>query len=106
MRKIALISMFLVLFSMFFLACMNSRVRAEGKSEYTGAEACKGCHEDYYNSYSSSIHAKKNIPGSPAKQNACESCHGTPHPSGMLAQFPKCNMCHISAHSLGKEANK
>jgi hypothetical protein len=24
----------------------------------------------------------------------------------MLAQFPKCNMCHISAHSLGKEAKK
>ena len=21
-------------------------------------------------------------------------------------QFPKCNMCHISAHSLGKEAKK
>jgi hypothetical protein len=37
---------------------------------------------------------------------ACESCHGKPHPSGMLAQFPKCNMCHISAHSLGKEAKK
>ncbi len=33
---------------------------------------------------------------------ACESCHGTPHPASMLAQFPKCNMCHISAHSLGK----
>jgi len=37
---------------------------------------------------------------------ACETCHGTPHPETMLKQFPKCIMCHISAHSLGKEAKK
>jgi len=37
---------------------------------------------------------------------ACETCHGTPHPAAMIAKFPKCNMCHSSAHSLGKEATK
>jgi hypothetical protein len=37
---------------------------------------------------------------------ACESCHGSPHPAGMIQQFPKCEMCHINAHSLGKEVNK
>ncbi len=37
---------------------------------------------------------------------ACETCHGTPHPTAMLEHFPKCIMCHISAHSLGKEAKK
>jgi predicted CXXCH cytochrome family protein len=37
---------------------------------------------------------------------ACETCHGRPHPETMLKQFPKCIMCHISAHSLGKEVKK
>lgn len=43
---------------------------------YVGVETCKGCHEDYYRSYASSIHAKGKIAGSPATTNACESCHG------------------------------
>jgi len=30
----------------------------------------------------------------------CETCHGTPHPSQMLANFPKCVMCHKDAHDL------
>jgi hypothetical protein len=37
---------------------------------------------------------------------ACEMCHGKPHPETMLKHFPKCIMCHISAHSLGKEVKK
>jgi hypothetical protein len=37
---------------------------------------------------------------------ACESCHGSPHPAGMVQQFPKCGMCHMNAHSLGKEVKK
>ena len=37
---------------------------------------------------------------------ACESCHGSPHPAGMIQQFPKCEMCHFNAHSLGKEVKK
>jgi len=48
--------------------------------------ACVFCHKEKH----------KNVP-------ACETCHGTPHPAGMLQQFPQCNMCHFSAHSLGKE---
>ncbi len=73
---------------------------------------CAACHKNISDTLTSidSKHAKlacvfchkekhRNVP-------ACETCHGTPHPSGMLAQFPKCNMCHISAHSLGKEAKK
>lgn len=36
----------------------------------------------------------------------CETCHGSPHPPAMLAQFKDCNGCHISAHSLGKEGGK
>jgi len=30
----------------------------------------------------------------------CQTCHGTPHPAGMLAQFPKCGFCHSIAHDL------
>jgi hypothetical protein len=30
----------------------------------------------------------------------CQSCHGTPHPASMLAQFPKCGFCHSIAHDL------
>ncbi|MEW6570035.1 MAG: cytochrome c3 family protein [Nitrospirota bacterium] len=33
----------------------------------------------------------------------CETCHGSPHPPALTAQFKKCNDCHISAHTLGKE---
>lgn len=60
-----------------------------GSGTKHSALACVYCHKEKH----------KMVP-------ACETCHGTPHPSGMLAHFPKCNMCHISAHSLGKEAIK
>jgi DmsE family decaheme c-type cytochrome len=43
---------------------------------YVGMDACKDCHQDKYDSYVKSIHAKKSIPGSPAATQACESCHG------------------------------
>jgi predicted CXXCH cytochrome family protein len=32
----------------------------------------------------------------------CQSCHGTPHPAGMLARFTKCADCHSIAHSLNR----
>jgi len=47
-----------------------------GSEGIVGAEICKGCHEDHYQSYLKSTHAKKGIPGSPASKDACESCHG------------------------------
>lgn len=53
------------------------------------ALSCVACHKDKH----------KFVP-------ACESCHGQPHPPGMIAKFPKCGMCHINAHSLGKEVKK
>ncbi len=30
----------------------------------------------------------------------CDSCHGTPHPKGILNKFPKCGDCHKIAHDL------
>jgi predicted CXXCH cytochrome family protein len=68
---------------------------------------CAACHANIYDTLTASktkhaafacvfCHKEKHkmIP-------SCESCHGTPHPAPMLEKFPKCNMCHISAHKLG-----
>ena len=30
----------------------------------------------------------------------CDSCHGTPHPAGMMQKFPRCSECHFIAHDL------
>ncbi len=49
---------------------------ARGSDGTVGTEICKGCHEDRYNTYMMSTHSKKGIPGSPANQDGCESCHG------------------------------
>lgn len=49
------------------------------------AVACVTCHKDKH----------KNIP-------ACQNCHGTPHPAGMLAKFGKCGDCHNIAHDLNR----
>jgi DmsE family decaheme c-type cytochrome len=48
----------------------------KGASEYVGSEACKDCHEAYYNKFMKSIHGKKAIPGAPINREGCESCHG------------------------------
>ena len=45
-------------------------------ADFAGAEACRSCHEDYYKSYTKSIHGKKYVPGSPARGEDCEACHG------------------------------
>jgi DmsE family decaheme c-type cytochrome len=41
-----------------------------------GSEVCRICHPDRYKSYAASIHGKKAVPGNPASQYGCESCHG------------------------------
>ncbi|BCS54457.1 cytochrome C [Geobacter sp. SVR] len=45
--------------------------------------ACVTCHRDKH----------KMVP-------TCQSCHGSPHPAGMLARFNKCGDCHNTAHNL------
>jgi DmsE family decaheme c-type cytochrome len=47
-----------------------------GDSEFVGSEACKDCHEAFYNKFIKSVHGKKAIPGTPINQDGCESCHG------------------------------
>ena len=47
-----------------------------GSDGIVGVEICKGCHQDHYDSYLKSTHAKKAIPNSPANKDGCETCHG------------------------------
>ena len=53
-----------------------SPASAQGKPEYIGSEACRKCHEDYVQSYAKSLHGKTYVPGSPAGEEGCETCHG------------------------------
>jgi hypothetical protein len=45
--------------------------------------ACAFCHKDKH----------KMVP-------TCQSCHGSPHPAGIMRKFPKCGSCHNIAHAL------
>ena len=45
--------------------------------------ACAFCHQEKH----------KTVP-------VCQDCHGTPHPAGMMARFPKCGNCHNIAHDV------
>lgn len=65
-----------LLIGMFVLVYSGMSFSREEKKDYVGADTCKGCHTDAYESYSKSTHAKKAIPNSPANKEACESCHG------------------------------
>lgn len=49
---------------------------AGGSDGYVGSDTCKACHSSRFESYQRSNHARKQIPGSPANQHECESCHG------------------------------
>ncbi|MCX8022930.1 MAG: DmsE family decaheme c-type cytochrome [Syntrophorhabdaceae bacterium] len=69
-------------FSVFLLVSLSLLVfnfavyGQEKPSGYVGSDACKECHQEYFLSYSKSIHGKKAIPGSPGATQGCESCHG------------------------------
>lgn len=72
MRKIVLS----LLPAFFFLSGVLSLPEVKASDGTVGTEICKGCHEDRYQTYMMSTHSKKGIPGSPANQEGCESCHG------------------------------
>ena len=65
-----------VSFLVFMGGTFSPRDAGAEEGGYVGSEICKGCHEDHYKTYMMSTHAKKGVPGSPAKQYECESCHG------------------------------
>jgi len=71
--KIALV-LFILSVSLFLGGGLPPR-EAIGSNGTVGSEICKGGHEDRFKTYSLSTHSKKGIPGSPANQDGCESCH-------------------------------
>ena len=66
------LSLIVVSFPLIFMTWNTVR----GESGYVGSEACKDCHEAYYNKFMKSVHGKKAVPGNPANREGCESCHG------------------------------
>ncbi len=73
MKRGIFVLMFMVVTVSFILITWNI---VRGNSEFAGSEACKDCHETYYNKYIKSVHGKKAVPGNPANRDGCESCHG------------------------------
>lgn len=67
-------------------SCHKKAFELHGKTDtkHKGV-ACVTCHKDKH----------KTVP-------ACQSCHGSPHPAGMLARFTKCGDCHNIAHDLNR----
>jgi hypothetical protein len=67
---------------------------------------CAACHKAAYDLLTASSAKHKTLAcvychqGKHKTVPACQSCHGTPHPAGMLARFPKCGTCHNIAHDL------
>src|SRR5437763_16990916 len=45
-------------------------------TDYVGSETCQACHEDQFNSFAKTKHAKLAHAGWKAEKQGCESCHG------------------------------
>ena len=64
-----------------FLSCAISKdpdkipKEQEAKIGYIGAETCKECHAQQYETYAKSVHSNASVKG-PGAQDACETCHG------------------------------
>jgi DmsE family decaheme c-type cytochrome len=74
-RGLVFLSIFFAL-SLVFIAQNHAQNGVKGGSGYVGSEVCQDCHETQYNKFMKSVHGKKAIPGSPANNQECESCHG------------------------------
>src|SRR5437763_1495506 len=44
--------------------------------DFVGSETCKACHEEQFNSFIKTAHAKLAQAGWKAENQGCESCHG------------------------------
>lgn len=72
--------------NMMCVGCHKKAVDLMAKTETKHKSiGCVTCHKDKH----------KYVP-------TCQSCHGTPHPAGMLARFSKCGECHNTAHDLNR----
>lgn len=70
------------------------------------SKLCSACHKKAFDLLSAS--ATKHKPQTCAFCHQerhkmipeCQSCHGSPHPAGIMVKFPKCGECHKTAHDL------
>ena len=75
-------------------------------SDKTPSKDCAACHKKAYELLTASTFKHRSLSCVACHQAKhkmvpqCQSCHGTPHPASMLAQFPKCGFCHSIAHDL------
>lgn len=76
MRNKKFLFFLLTSFVIFIVLALNAAKKVESNSGYIGADACKRCHEEIYNSAGKQSHGKKAVADSPANKNECESCHG------------------------------
>lgn len=74
----------------------------------TTNKMCASCHTQAYNHLAASDTKHKAVTCVTCHKDkhkmvpTCQSCHGTPHPAGMLAKFTKCGECHSIAHNLNR----
>jgi hypothetical protein len=70
------------------------------------SKECAACHKKAYELLSANTSKHRNLSCAACHQAKhkmlplCQSCHGNRHPASMLANFPKCSMCHNIAHDL------
>lgn len=72
----------------------------------TTNKMCASCHKQAFDHLASSDAKHKTVTCVTCHKEkhkmvpTCQSCHGAPHPAGMLAKFTKCGDCHSTAHKL------
>jgi hypothetical protein len=72
------------------------------------SKSCAACHRKAYDLLTSSAAKHKALECAFCHQTKhkmvpeCQSCHGIPHPAGMMAKFTKCGNCHNIAHDLNR----
>ena len=75
-------------------------------NEKTPSKDCAACHKKAYDLLSASAFKHSKLACAACHQAKhkmipqCQSCHGNRHPAAIMAQFPKCGMCHNIAHDL------
>ncbi len=68
---------FMVTFAQSLFAPQSDKAESvTNESGYVGAEVCKTCHEDKYDSYIKTAMGNKLNPDTPAAKHECETCHG------------------------------
>ncbi len=82
------------------------RPKVEAFPDVAPSTDCGSCHKIVADLFNATTSKHKNLACAFCHQQrhrvqpACQDCHGTPHPEGILAKFPECGMCHNSAHDL------